>query len=60
MDIQEFIAYIESRINEQPYEGSWISDQGERIAADLGYAIDWWYSCMKPELLRKFGGNENG
>lgn len=60
MDIQEFIDHIESRLNEQPYEGSWISDLGERIPADVGYVYDWWNYCMKPELLRKFGGKQNG
>ncbi len=54
VSIQQFIEYIDARLNENPYEGSWITDQGERIAADVCYARGWWDECMKPELLRKF------
>lgn len=53
-NIREVIKYIEDRLNEQPYEGSWITDTGERVSADLGYVYDWWRDCMKPELIRKF------
>ena len=60
MDIQELIDYIDSRIDQQQFESRWISDQGERITADVGYGSEWWENCMKPELLRKFGGNQNG
>ena len=56
MDLKEIVNYIDSRLKENPYEGSWISDQGERISVDVGYAMEWWIYCMKPELLRKFGG----
>lgn len=48
------INYIDQRLDSNPYEGSWIDDQGKRISADVGYAFEWWRDCMKPELLRKF------
>lgn len=55
MSVHDFIDYIDSRLDSNPYEGSWITDQGERISADVGYAYEWWRDCMKPELMRKFG-----
>lgn len=55
LDVLSVIDYISNRIDENPYEGSWITDRGERVSADVGYVIDWWRDCMKPELLRKFG-----
>lgn len=60
MKIQKIIDYIDSRIDQQLYEGSWINDEGERITTDVGYGAEWWENCMKPELLRKFGGKQNG
>lgn len=54
MPVQDFIEYIDKRLAENPYEGSWITDKGERIPVDVGYAYEWWNNCMKPELLRKF------
>lgn len=59
MNFQDFINYIDARLRENPYEGSWITDCGERISVDVGYAYNWWSDCMKPELLRKFGGENN-
>ena len=56
MNLKDFIAYIDARLAENPYEGSWINDKGERISTDVGYAWEWWKYCMKPELMRKFGG----
>jgi hypothetical protein len=53
--LQNIINYIDSRLYENPYEGSWVNDLGERIPSDVGYAYEWWRYCMKPELLRKFG-----
>lgn len=55
-DFEQLINYISNRINENPYEGSWINDRDERIVADVGYVYDWWFTCMRPELLRKFCG----
>lgn len=57
--IQHFIDYIDARFKENPYEGTWVTDQGERIPADVCYAAGWWEECMKPELLRKFDGGGN-
>ena len=53
-DILSVINYIDDRISENPYEGSWITDYGERVSADVGYVSHWWTNYMKPELLRKF------
>lgn len=54
INAQDIIKYIDERIEEQPYEGSWITDTGERIVADVGYVYDWWRYCMQTELIRKF------
>ena len=51
--MEDLIKYIDSRIEENPYEGSWMTDLGERVSVDVGYVYDWWNDCMKPELLRK-------
>ena len=53
--VHTIINYIDQRLDSNPYEGSWINDQGKRIPTDVGYAFEWWRDCMKPELLRKFG-----
>lgn len=55
-DFEQLINYISNRINENPYEGSWINDHNERISVDVGYVYDWWFTSMRPELLRKFCG----
>lgn len=57
-DILSVINYISNRIDENPYEGTWVTDQGEHVSADVGYVYDWWRDCMKPELIRKFSLKE--
>ena len=55
MSIHDFIEYVNTRLNQNPYEGAWINDKGDSISVDVGYVYEWWYVCMAPELMRKFG-----
>lgn len=52
----DVINYIEERIEAQPYEGTWIDDQGRHHVADVGYVYNWW-PIMKEELIRVLGGS---
>lgn len=54
-NLNELFEYIDKAFDRTPYEGSWITDSGERVSCDIGYAAEWWYRYMKPELIRKFG-----
>lgn len=56
-NLKDIIEYIDSRLDENPYEGSWIDDLGNREYVDVGYAYEWW-QYMRAELLRKFGKEE--
>ena len=58
MKLQDIFEHIENAFNRTPYEGSWITDTGERVSCDVGYAYDWWENYMKPELIRVFGKEE--
>lgn len=51
---KEIINYIEKRLLEQPYEGTWITLDGKEKNTDLGYVLEWWNNCMKPELEEIF------
>ena len=55
INLQDFIDHIEKAFDRTPYEGSWITDTGERVSCDIGYTWEWWRDCMKPELIRVFG-----
>lgn len=56
MTLLEIVAYIDRAIDERPHTDSiWKDERGERYTADVGYAAEWWETCMKPELLRVFG-----
>ena len=54
-NINDIFEYIDKAFDRTPYEGSWITDTGERVSCDVGYAYEWWNDCMKPELIRVFG-----
>lgn len=56
--MRDFIEYIESAWKRQRFESAWITENGERITCDTGYAGEWWDECMKPELIRVFDKEE--
>jgi hypothetical protein len=60
MNIEDFIDYIDSRLDAEDHgESFWVNDLGARISADYGYAYSWWHDCMRPELLRHFGEDQD-
>lgn len=56
MSVQEFIDYIDKAFDRTPYTAYWYNEKGEELCTDVGYAEEWWYKGMRPELLRVFGG----
>ena len=50
---------------EEHGDSYWVDHCGERITTDVGYAMEWWECCMKPELedwiehLENMPNNEN-
>jgi hypothetical protein len=58
VDLKDILDYIDKTFDRTPYEGSWITDSGERVSCDVGYAWEWWSDLMKPELIRVFGKEE--
>lgn len=55
MTLQEIIDYIDRAIDERDHgSSSWKDESGRRYTVDVCYAAEWWYECMKPELLRVF------
>lgn len=54
------IDYIDKAFAERPHSQTrWIDELGNAIPADVGYAVEWWEDCLKPELLRVFGEQED-
>ena len=51
------ITYIDKRLQEQPYQSIWITNDNQNISIDLGYVQQWWNTCMKPELIKKIKEN---
>lgn len=47
------ITYIDKRLQEQPHESIWITNNNQEISIDLGYVQQWWDACMKPEIVDK-------
>ena len=53
MAVKDVIEYIDNTFEERLHgSGVWITETGECITTDVGYAEEWWNNCMKPELLR--------
>lgn len=55
ISLNEILNYVDTRLDENPSEGTWINDLGEKTSVDVGYAYEWWI-IMRDELIRKFGG----
>lgn len=55
VNLNDIFEYIENAFERTPYQGSWITETGDRVTCDVGYAYEWWNDCMKPELIRVFG-----
>ena len=65
-EIKKIIKYIDERFDSREHgESYWVDHCGERITTDVGYAMEWWKCCMKPELedwieyLENMPDNEN-
>lgn len=56
MTVHDFIEYIDNAFDRPHFTSCWIDDTGSGRFTDVGYAEEWWDGCMKPELLRVFGG----
>ena len=53
--IRELIDYVDYRFKDPSHrESSWAFIDGKRQNLDVGYAEEWWESCMKPELEKRY------
>lgn len=52
--LKELFDYVDKAIDRQFFESKWIDENGGLTTADVGYGVEWWTYCMKPELMRVF------
>lgn len=53
-DVKEIIEYVDRAFDRTPYCSRWFDENGNESSCDVGYAAEWWFDLMKPELMRVF------
>ena len=50
--LEAVVQYFDTRMNDERHGQSfWVMPDGERVSADVGYALEWWKDCGREELL---------